>query len=206
MRFARLVPASLRGAALLPAAALAVHQLRYALAHGDGAGQALAAEGHAYLSGIAPWLVLLATLSLGASLGRLARRWAAGGTPAARTRATARVWLLATVALVTIYAGQELLEGALAPGHAAGLAGAFGDGGWWALPAALAVAGLFALALRGADAVAADLAGLTLRIALRPPRALSHRPRAPFLVALAPLARAAAGRAPPHGCVVPPPA
>ena len=49
-----LLPASLRGAALMPAAALAVHQLRYALAFGDGAPQALSAQGHAYLTSIAP--------------------------------------------------------------------------------------------------------------------------------------------------------
>jgi len=173
-----LLPATLRGAALLPAAALAVHQLRYALAHGDGAGQALAAEGHAYLSSAAPWLVLLATLSLGASLGRLAQRWSAH--PTQTPRSTARVWLLASLALVATYAGQELIEGALAPGHAAGLAGVFGAGGWWALPVSVALGGLLALVLRGTEAVAADFGALRLpATSLRRSRRASCAPARP---------------------------
>jgi hypothetical protein len=50
---ARLVaslPPALRGAALMPAVALLVHQLRYELAYGGHASHALAAQGRAYLS------------------------------------------------------------------------------------------------------------------------------------------------------------
>ncbi len=186
----------------MPAAALVVHQLRYALAFGDGAPQALSAQGHAYLTSLAPWLVLLATLSIGASLGGLARRWAARPSGAqTRRHVGLRVWVAATLALVAIYAGQELLEGALASGHAAGLAGVFGGGGWWAIPAALLVGGMLALALRGAH-VAGDalVAGRTaLRVRLRAAAGLLLRPlRMPFVAVPAPLARAAAGRAPPR--------
>src|SRR5438309_135790 len=98
-RLAALSPA-LRGAALMPAAALAVHQLRYALAYGGGASHALAAQGHAYLSSLTPWIVLLAGLALGGSLGALVQRWGRGGDGAVGAAgwvraARLRAWLLA---------------------------------------------------------------------------------------------------------------
>ncbi len=197
MRLASAVPASLRGAALMPAAVLGVHQLRYVLAYGDGAHAQLAAQGHQYLFAATPWLVLLASLSLGASLGSLARRWARGG--GGRTPAGLRVWLLASLALFALYSGQELLEGALAAGHAAGIAGVVGDGGWWALPAALAIGGVLALALRSAEAVVAAVsARVLLQLRARPARPFVQRPApAPARRLAAPLACAAAGRAPP---------
>ena len=45
--------------ALVPAAALAVHQLRYMLAFGGHAGAELARQGHSYLTSWVPWMVLL---------------------------------------------------------------------------------------------------------------------------------------------------
>jgi hypothetical protein len=202
------LPPALRGAALMPAAALLVHQLRYELAFGADAPRALAQQGHAYLSSLTPWIVLLAGLALGASLGSLAQRWARGGVSAADRRARradgVRVWLLASAGLVAIFAGQELLEGWFAGGHAAGAAAVVGGGGWWALPAALVVGGLLALALRAGAVVEDALAELAplrlwLRTAVREARRL--RPVVPLLDEAAPLARSAAGRAPPHGAV-----
>ncbi len=205
---AQTVPPALRGAALMPGAALAVHQLRYELTYGHHTGQVLAAQGHAYLFSMTPWIVLLATLALGVSLGVLARRWAsapgaagASGPAAARSRHPfLRLWLLATVTLVAVYAGQEFLEGLFASGHPGGLAGIFGHGGLWAVPIAAGIGGVLALALSGGAAVVA---------ALRPSRrrlpsmrdavaALVLVPPAPALVRSAPLSRAAAGRAPPR--------
>lgn len=207
------LPPALRGAALMPAAALLVHQLRYELAYGGDAPRALGAQGHAYLSSLTPWLVLLAALALGASLGVLVQRWARGGGLGGAAAAGAgggraprhtglRIWLLASLGLFAIYAGQELLEGVFAAGHASGLAAVVGGGGWWALPVALAVGGGLALVMRAGTVVAEALGEpaplrLTLRLALR--RAGISRPVAPVLAAAAPLARAAAGRAPPHG-------
>jgi hypothetical protein len=201
------VPPALRGAALMPAAALLVHQLRYELAFGADAPRALATQGHAYLSSLTPWIVLLAALALGASLGSLAQRWASGRAAAERQGAHRRIaglrtWLAASAALFAIFAGQELLEGAFAGGHAAGLAAVLAGGGWWALPAALLVGGLLALALRAGAATAAALAELAplrlrLRDAVRALRRLTL-PAAPLLAAPAPLARSAAGRAPPR--------
>ncbi len=199
------VSPALRGAALMPVAALAVHQLRYKLAFGGGSSHMLAVQGHAYLAGLAPWIVLLAGLSIGASLGRLACRWArARSGSVASSRAGLRVWLLAALALVAIYTGQELLEGLLATGHPGGLAGIFGDGGWWAVPAALVVGGVLALALRGAQAVERALAGvrLTAGAPVRAAAEIVRRGVAPCLRACAPLAREAAGRAPPHRSAV----
>lgn len=199
------MPPALRGAALMPAAALGVHQLRYELAFGADAPRALAQQGHAYLSSLTPWIVLLAALALGASLGSLASRWARG--PEARNVrarvAGVRVWLLSSAALFAIFAGQELLEGVFAGGHAAGVAAVLGGGGWWALPAALVVGGLLALALRAGavvEGVLAELGSLRLRARARTAARLL-RPAAPLRRVLAPLARAAAGRAPPHAAV-----
>lgn len=199
---ARALPPSLRGAALMPGAALAVHQLRYTLAFGSHADSELTAQGHAYLFSLTPWIVLLATLAIGVSLGGAARRWAQGSSDGAPARhPLLRTWALTAFALVLVYGGQELLEGLLATGHPGGLAGVFGDGGLWAVPAALAIGGILALALRGGTLVAA---------ALRPARRRLRLPRAPLTLAAAPrtarpraraprpLARAAAGRAPPR--------
>ncbi len=208
------LPPALRGAALMPAAALLVHQLRYELAYGADAPRALAEQGHAYLSSSAPWIVLLAALALGASLGGLVQRWAAGGSsgdPARRAPRMigVRVWLLASAGLWAIFAGQELLEGWFAGGHAAGLAAVLGGGGWWALPAALVVGGALTVALRVGTAVEetlSELAPLRLRLraaaraAARMLRPLAPEPRLP-----APLARAAAGRAPPRAGAAPAP-
>jgi hypothetical protein len=198
------LPPALRGAALMPAAALLVHQARYELAFGADAPRALAEQGHAYLSASAPWLVLLAALALGASLGALVQRWGRGETgPGSRAprMAGVRVWLLASAGLFAIFAGQELLEGWLAGGHAAGAAAVLGGGGWWALPAALAVGGLLTLALRAGAIVEDALAALAPQpLALRShARIRLLTPGAPALSPLAPLARAAAGRAPPQG-------
>jgi len=205
---------ALRGAALMPAAALAVHQLRYRLAFGARAPHELAAQGHAYLSTLAPWIALLAALAVGAALGRLARRWAAGGAGAgldaacalerapdgspqsARARGRAadapargglpRLWLLASAALLAIYCGQELLEGVFAAGHRAGLAGVLGAGGWWALPLALAAGGLLALALRWERAAerALDARRPPLRLRIRARLAEAAPCGAPVPVAL----------------------
>ena len=56
------------------------------------------------------------------------------------------------MALVAAYCGQELIEGWLAAGHPAGVAGVLEHGGWIALVCAPLVGGLVALAARGAAA------------------------------------------------------
>jgi len=203
------LPPGLRGAALLPVAALLVHQLRYELAFGADAPRALAAQGHAYLSSLTPWILLLATLALGASLGSLAQRWASGADERRgrmrRRHDGMRLWLLVTGVLLAVYTGQELLEGMLAPGHPVGVAGVLAGGGWCAIPLAAAIGGLLTLALRAGAAATtalADLRPLRLRLRGGARRAAVAMPSAPARVPLAPLARAAAGRAPPRRAVV----
>ncbi|HXE45842.1 MAG TPA: hypothetical protein VN635_11670 [Conexibacter sp.] len=191
------VPASLRGAALLPGAALVVHRLRYELAFGSHADQRLAAQGHAYLSSLTPWIVLLAALAVGGSLGRMASRAATSRADDARG-SLLRVWVAATLALVAIYTGQELFEGLLATGHAGGLAGVIGSGGWLALPSAALIGGLRALALRVEAAVARLLGDAPLARLRWTATPLAWARVEVMTAPPAPLARAAAGRAPPR--------
>jgi hypothetical protein len=191
------VPLSLRGAAIMPGAALAVHQLRYRLAFGSRSGHELAVQGHAYLSSLTPWIVLVAALALGASLGRLAQRVQRGDGAARPRHATLRIWLVCALVLVAIYAGQELLEGLFATGHPVGLTGIFGDGGWWALPAAALIGAVLALAMRSADALAVALARPRAPRLSRRNAVASSWATEPARWMLRPLARAAAGRAPP---------
>lgn len=185
--------ASGRGLVLLPVSALLVHQLRFWLTYGSGAGNELAVQGHAYLGTTVPWLVMLTAAGFGMFLTRLARarRDGADGVPARRFRT---LWLGTSAGLVAIYAMQEALEELFATGHPGGLAGIFGHGGWWAVPAALAVGLAIACLLR----VGASL----VRLAARRPRSshvrsVSPAPRVTLLPRRRPLAAAAAGRAPP---------
>jgi hypothetical protein len=181
---------------LLPAAAFAVHQLRYSLAYGSQANAVLAAQGHSYLDSLAPWLVLLLGLGAGTFLVRVAGALGCGRDPHPR-RSFLGLWVLTSVALGAVYSVQELLEGFFAVGHPTGMAGVFGHGGWWALVVApllgALVAGLLQLA-SGLVAVARRLAGRPARLVAPP---LSPTLRAVVLPRLAPLAAAAAGRAPP---------
>lgn len=196
---ARLAPV-----ALVPVASLAVHWLRYRLAAGPPAADELAAEAHGYLQELAPWAFLALGLGLGAFLTRLVDAWRGGCQVERRMPRLIALWATATAGLLAIYAGQELLEGWLAGGHPAGLAGAFGHGGLWALPAAAAVGLLLALGIRGARrAILLIARRRSRRRRFGAARAPFHRP-GPALRLPAPLARAAAGRAPPAGGALPP--
>lgn len=182
-----------RLAALLAAGALAVHELRYALAFGDHAGREASAQGHAYLAVLLPVVVVAALFAAAQALLRFA------GAPASgpRGRRFTRLWLGCTVALVAAYCGQELIEGLLAAGHPAGVAGVLEHGGWIALVVAPLVGGLVALAVRGAAAASEPRS-----------RAAAWRPRPAAIPAAAspaaaprpspdPLARFLAARGPP---------
>src|SRR6185312_11118369 len=159
----------------MPAAVLTVHQLRYLLAFGSGSGQELAKEGHQYLSALAAPIAMSVAIVVGLFFARLASAWrvgsgnqgpAAGGqvrglAPGAHApdgheavpRLTfLRLALSIGAALLALYSCQELLEGMLSTGHPGGFEGVFGDGGWWAVPLALACGTVVAAALRGARA------------------------------------------------------
>lgn len=182
------------GVALLPAAALAVHELRYRLAFGADAAERLDGTGHGYLAPLV-WLAgVVAALVAGRWLVRTAREWGGDG----RGQRARVLWARATLTLLALYTAQEAAEGALAGGHPDGLAGVFGDGGLWAVPAALLVGGLLTLVLAGAARVERTVAAArpALVVALPVP-ALTLEP-AHALVRVAAGARSAPrGRAPP---------
>ena len=175
-------------AAVVPAAAFAVHQLRYLLAFGGGAGVELQRQGHSYLHSVVPWLVLLLGLALGGFLSGLGRAMAGQTSLPRYGFSLLGLWLTCSACLIVIYVSQEFLEGLFATGHPAGLAGIFGYGGWWAVPAAVCVGLVLAVLFHGARWALAKVASrrrrplrdLTDRLAprLRPPDALCPRRRA----------------------------
>jgi hypothetical protein len=182
-----------RLAALLAAGALAVHELRYALAYGDHAGSAASAQGHAYLSVVVPVVVLAALFAAAQAL----LRFAGGSASGDRRRRLTRLWLGCTVALAAAYCGQELLEGWLTAGHPAGVAGVLEHGGWIGLACAPVIGGLVALAVRGAAAAIEPTAAAA---AWRPRPVVAPAiasPQPVFQTSPNPVARFLAGRGPP---------
>ncbi len=188
-------------AAVMPAGAFAVHQLRYWLAFGNQAGLALAAQGHRYLHSLVPWIVLLIALACGVFLLTLGRALGGRVSLPRYTLSFFGLWLLCAVCLVAVYVIQELLEGLLVTGHPAGVSGVFGYGGWWSIPAAVAVAVVLAAAFHGARRVLQAVAEGRGKSAAAAP----HAPQVacglldPFLPKLAPLADGWSGRGPPLG-------
>ena len=189
-------------AAVVPIAAFAVHQLRYLLAFGPGASAELQRQGHSYLHSVVPWLVLAIGLGAGAFLSSLGRALSGQTTVPRYGLSLLGLWLTCCACLLAIYTCQEFLEGLFATGHPAGVAGVFGYGGWWAIPAALCVGLVLAALLHGARWILHEVAvppgGRTLaaRGHARAPRA--PRPLAALLPRLAPLALGWCGRGPPR--------
>ncbi len=183
----------------MPAAALAVHELRFWLAFGSGANVELARQGHAYLHSLVPWIVLLLGLGAGAFLFALGR--ALGGHRSVRRYALSftALWLVCSLCLVGIYVAQEFLEGLFATGHPAGLVGIFGYGGWWSIPAAVCVGLVLAAVFEGASWVLGEVADRRSGGERQMVRRRSPRPRIRTIDPLrpCPLAGCAAGRAPP---------
>ena len=180
---------------MVAAGSLAVHEARYAVSYGDGAGGVLAAQGHGYLTWIAPLVAILVAVASGGFVATLA---APCREVSNRVR-TGRVWIAASGALTAIYLLQETLEGMLAGGHPAGVAGVLADGGWTAVLFALAIGALIALTLRGARVVR-EAAARWLRPAAwvsAPATNTFLRPIVPGVPRRAVLARHLAGRAPP---------
>jgi hypothetical protein len=156
-----------RRASLLALGALALHQLRYALAYGDRTSAALASQGHSYLGDLGAIVVAFAASLacarlLAAGFGRL--------RPGRSARALPRAALALAAALLAIFAAQELSEGALSAGHPGGLAAVAANGGWLALPLALVI---------GLAAALADrlLAGAERRLVEGARRTRAPRPR-----------------------------
>jgi hypothetical protein len=185
--------------AVLPPAAFAVHQLRYWLAYGSHAGIELQRTGHSYLHSVVPWLVVLVALAIGGFLRALGRAFAGHTSPARFTLSLTAMWLVCSAALVAIFACQESLEGLFATGHPSGLAGIFGYGGWWSIPAALCIGLVLGTMLHGARWLVREVAQkrarpyrtVTARV-LRP-----ARPRDAMVACPAPLVHGWSVRGPP---------
>lgn len=181
---------------VVPAAALVVHQLRYMLAYGSRAGAELASQGHSYLHSLVPWMILALGVPLSSFLRRAVRAARSGDAGRLSAIRPSLLWGATTVGLVAVYVLQEGLEELFASGHPTGTAGIVGHGGWWAVPAAAAVAAAVVALLR----VGRVVLRLAARLAVRPRRLRPSSIRLPAAAALAvtaPLALAAAGRAPP---------
>ena len=186
-------------AALVPAAAVAGHQLRYLLAFGGHAGAALAREGHSYLHTVVPWIVALIGVAVGGFLWSLGRALAGQSSARRYALSVMSLWAVCAACLLAIYVTQEFLEGLLAAGHPHGLAAVFGEGGWWALPAAVCVALVLATVLHGARW--AVRAVVLRRTPPRPRPGRLRERRRPYAVALpqlSPLAEGWSGRGPPR--------
>jgi vacuolar-type H+-ATPase subunit I/STV1 len=183
----------------MPAGAFAVHQLRYWLAFGTRAAAELQAQGHSYLHSVVPWIVLLLALCMGAFLLALGRAFGGRSSLPRHTLSFGTLWLLCAAGLVAIYVSQEFLEGLFATGHPGGLIGIFGYGGWWSIPAAIAVGLVLSATFHGARRVLGAVADHRLRGGVPPsrPRSAVWTRRDVPLPALAPLADGWSGRGPP---------
>jgi hypothetical protein len=186
---------------LMPAGAFAVHQLRYLLAYGGQAGLELARQGHSYLHSVVPWIVLLLGIAAGLFVRALGRAFAGHTSLPRYTFSLAVLWVSSSVALLTIYASQEFLEGLFATGHPAGLSGVFAYGGWWSVPAAVCVGFVLAAASHGALWVLREVvARCSARAVRQSPRPRVRRRRLVHLALrrVAPLAPGWSGRGPPR--------
>lgn len=186
---------TVRLAGVIAPSALLLHELRYLIGFGHHAHEALAERGHAYLplaGGVAGLLLALAAAQLIVALDR-ARRTARAEEPPGLLR----IWVVLALALLAVYIGQELLEAALTPGREISAATVLAEGGWSALPLAVAIGALAALIVRGAGR---RLAVVARRARPRPARGSLVIPRrrgAPVLAPVPVIARHLAGRAPP---------
>jgi len=158
---------TLRSAALIALAALAVHQLRYLLAFGSDAHTELLRQGHAYLFQSLPVLIGFGISAIAAGLVRAVLRGPAGAAiESHRLRA-----LLYATSIAAVFAVQETAEGLLFAGHAGGIAAVFAAGGWLALPLVILFGGLCA----ALDGGLAKLESLVARGESRRPRPRAQR-------------------------------
>jgi hypothetical protein len=180
---------SIRVAGLVLTGELGVHELRY-----------LVFPEHAPDHGYLPVLAALSVLALACGAGQLVAALEGARSTGRDDRVTMSfrsAWVVLAAAIACLFAVQETTESLLAGGGAGALTAAFSGGGWVALPLAVAVSALMALALTGLRAAVRAAARAT-RISLRRRRerrrpSWDPAPRA----ARSPLSLNLAGRAPP---------
>ena len=95
---------------LLPAAAFAVHQLRYELGYGSRSGAALAAQGHGYQNSLAPWVVLLLAVAP-RDRSSPASRAPRPAAPRRRRRSFAALFGFAWALLLAVYCAAGVARG-----------------------------------------------------------------------------------------------
>jgi hypothetical protein len=175
--------AALRTSALIALGALVVHQLRYL----GGGGE----EGHGYLHALLPVVLVLAASAIAGTL----------VAPLVGARAGARApagWAACAAALLIIFGLQESAEAALSARQPAGLAAVLGNGGWIAVPLAIAVGRLVSLLLSGLASVERTLAWARKADARRAPAVLGRaRGRQARALVREPLSFGLARRPPP---------
>lgn len=154
--------AGLRSGGLLAIAALALHQLRYLAAHGSDADNALAAQGHGYLELVVP---VAGTFCVAIIAGQLLAAAAPRSARPIPSQGSLRQTAACAFAVLAIFCTQELVEGMLSAGHAAGLDALLADRGWVALPIAVLLGALVSLTLSGVGKLEQRVAGT-----LSPPR------------------------------------
>jgi hypothetical protein len=176
----------LRALALIGAGAVGIHQLRYAIAYGDGAPAELARHNHGYFELALPAVATVFVVALAALLMRIAHGRAAAPT---RRVSLAALWLCCALALGGIYGVQETLEGA----------GALAGGGWLGFALAFPAGLLVALGIRGSEVAEVRIAAPVLRVDHFGVSAIGVRPasRPPRIAVLG-----LGARAPPQSCVV----
>jgi hypothetical protein len=176
-----------------------VHQLRYLLAYGAGAGDALGRQGHAYLAPALPVLCVLLAL---AAARVVVRATAAPAWRSPRAQRLLVLWPACSSALVALYVVQESAEGMLVADHPGGLAGILGHGGWIAAPLAIVVGLAIAAALRMGEPLEARPPALLdgLSAALPAPTAALILPAPHIGAPGAERARRGACRGPPAVC------
>ena len=178
---------------VLLAGAVTLHQLVYGLARVQPD-----AHAHAYLDWLRP--VLFARVVAGAAE-VVVRALGIHRRPRAQPPRARVLWPVMSALLLAVFAVQEATEALLAGGgHAHALNElVVGHGLWIALPLALIVGAVLALALRGA-AAADRVCPIVVAARLVPPATAPPVCRAPITVALAlrgVLGRTLAGRGPP---------
>lgn len=184
---------AVRRLAGIPLAALVVHQLRLELAFSGRADRGELGR-HLSMNHVLPWVLVAVGFVLCASVFLV---FGVGRDTDHQRGSARRRWTQLTLTLIAFFVMQELVEGAVTGGHLPGLAEVVGQGGWWALPAAMAVAGAIVIAGRGEEALTRLLRGGLPQAVGRMCATSSLAPVAVALYAMAPLAGLAAGRAPP---------
>jgi hypothetical protein len=140
-------------------AAVGLHEIRSVERLGEHASGALAAGAHGYVDLLTLAVSVLAAVAAAHLVVRLAVSRPSPTDTRYLPHRTLRLWWLASVVLISVGFGQEVLESMVATGSSPAVAGLLDHSGWSAIPLAILFAGGVALGARGADVAIARAAG-----------------------------------------------